>query len=322
MRLTDLCKQIEEKFKEKVQILVYIENDPAFKALLNKFLSQFNIRVIDIYPKEKIYEILEHEKFQLIIILSKEIKEGFSEFIFHIKTLVPESKILIILDLMILEYLYFSKIEFSDFFSWGVDDFIIKPFSLEEFKAKIFKLLKEYILFKEIKKLEREDPLTGVFNRRYFEEIIREEAYRAIRQKYPLIIFMIDIDNFKWYNNSYGRQKGDKVLKDLAEILQKSTRDKIDKVCRYDGDKFTIILPYINWRNSLIIVERIIRRWEEFNKDITLSIGISQILSEGSLEKSVISLIKRADKALYLAKKEEGNSYEVDKETLRFVSYL
>jgi len=322
MRLTDLCKQIEEKFKEKVQILVYIENDPAFKALLNKFLSQFNIRVIDIYPKEKIYEILEHEKFQLIIILSKEIKEGFSEFIFHIKTLVPESKILIIFDLMILEYLYLSKIEFSNFLSWGVDDFIIKPFSLEEFKAKIFKLLKEYILFKEIKKLEREDPLIGVFNRRYFEEIIREEAYRAIRQKYPLIIFMIDIDNFKWYNNSYGRQKGDKVLKDLAEILQKSTRDKIDKVFRYDRDKFTIILPYINWRNSLIIVERIIRRWEEFNKDITLSIGISQILPEGYLEKSVISLIKRADEALYLAKKEKGNSYEVDKETLRLVSYL
>ena len=133
---------------------------------------------------------------------------------------------------------------------------------------------------------------------------------------------MIDIDNFKWYNNSYGRQKGDKVLKDLAEILQKSTRDKIDKVCRYDRNKFTIILPYINWRNSLIIVERIIRRWEEFNKDITLSIGISQILPEGSLEKSVISLIKRADKALYLAKKEKGNSYEVDKETLRLVSYL
>jgi len=322
MKLTDLCKQIEEKFKEKVQTLVYIENDPAFKALLNKFLSQFNIGVIDIYSKEKIYEILEHEKFQLIIILSKEIKEGFSEFIFHIKTLVPESKILIIFDLMILEYLYLSKIEFSNFLSWGVDDFIIKPFSLEEFKAKIFKLLKEYILFKEIKKLEREDPLIGVFNRRYFEEIIREEAYRAVRQKYPLIIFMIDIDNFKWYNNSYGRQKGDKVLKDLAEILQKSTRDKIDKVFRYDRDKFTIILPYINWRNSLIIVERIIRRWEEFNKDITLSIGISQILPEGSLEKSVNSLIKRADKALYLAKKEKGNSYEVDKETLRLVSYL
>lgn len=133
---------------------------------------------------------------------------------------------------------------------------------------------------------------------------------------------MIDIDNFKWYNNHYGRQKGDKVLKDLAKIFQKSTRDKIDKVCRYDRDKFTIILPYINWRNSLIIVERIIRRWEEFNKDITLSIGISQILPEGSLEKSVNSLIKRADEALYLAKKEEGNSYEIDKKTLRLVSYL
>ena len=77
MKLTDLCKQIEEKFKEKVQTLVYIENDPAFKALLNKFLSQFNIGVIDIYSKEKIYEILEHEKFQLIIILSKDKRRIF-----------------------------------------------------------------------------------------------------------------------------------------------------------------------------------------------------------------------------------------------------
>ena len=54
---------------------------------------------------------------------------------------------------------------------------------------------------------------------------------------------MIDIDNFKWYNNYYGRQKGDEVLKDLAEIFQKSTRDKIDKVCRYDGNKFSVVLP-------------------------------------------------------------------------------
>jgi len=72
--------------------------------------------------------------------------------------------------------------------------FIIKPFLLEEFKAKIFKLLKEYILFKEIKKLEREDLLTGVFNRRYFKkEIIREEVYKGIRQKYT----------YNFYNNRY-----------------------------------------------------------------------------------------------------------------------
>jgi diguanylate cyclase (GGDEF)-like protein len=321
LKLPDLCKQIEERFKEKVQALMYVENDPAFRALLNKFLTQFNIDVVEAFSKEEMFTNLEQEKYQILIILSKELKEGFSSFVFNIKTLAPESKILIILDFMILEYLYLLKVDFLDFFSWGVDDFIIKPFSLEEFKAKIFKLLKEYLMFKEIRKIEREDLVTGVFNRKYFEEVIMEEAYRALRQKYPLVIFMINIDNFKWYNRHYGHQSGEKILRELAKVLQKSTREKIDKVCRYDEDKFVIIIPYINWRKSLAIAERIIKKWEEVNKEISLSIGISQILPEISLERSVSFLINRAKEALELAKKERENSYEVDRETLKLIHY-
>jgi diguanylate cyclase (GGDEF)-like protein len=321
LKILDLCKQIEEKFKERVQVLLYIENDPAFRTLLNKFLTQFNINVVEVFSKEEILAILEQEKFQILIILSKEVKEGFSGLVFNIKTIAPESKILIILDFMILEYLYLLKIDFLDFFSWGVDDFIIKPFSLEEFKAKIFKLLKEYLAFKDIRKIERGDLVTGVFNRKYFEEVITEETYRALRQKYPLVIFVISIDNFKWYNRHYGHQSGEKILRDLAKVLQKSTREKIDKVCRYDEDKFVIIIPYINWRKSLGIAERIIKKWEEVNKEVRLSIGISQILPERSLERSVSFLINRAIEAQQLAKKEKGNSYEVDKETLKLIHY-
>jgi len=114
LKLSDLCKQIEEKFKEKVQALLYIENDPAFRALLNKFLTQFNIDVVEVFSKEEMLAILDQERFQILIILSKEIKEGFSSLVFNIKTLAPESKILIILDFMILEYLYLLKIDFSD----------------------------------------------------------------------------------------------------------------------------------------------------------------------------------------------------------------
>jgi diguanylate cyclase (GGDEF)-like protein len=321
LKLSDLCKQIEEKFKEKVQALLYIENDPAFRALLNKFLTQFNIDVVEVFSKEEMLAILEQERFQILTILSKEVKEGFSSLVFNIKTIAPESKILIILDFMILEYLYLLKIDFLDFFSWGVDDFIIKPFSLEEFKAKIFKLLKEYLMFKEIRKIEREDLVTGVFNRKYFEEVIMEETYRALRQKYPLVIFVISVDNFKWYNRHYGHQSGEKILRELAKVLQKSTREKIDKVCRYDEDKFIIIIPYINWRRALAIAERIIKKWEEINKEVSLSIGISQILPERSLERSVSFLINRAKEALELAKKERENSYEVDKETLKLIHY-
>ncbi len=322
MKLNDLCIHIEQKFKEELKVILHIEGDPLFRSFLSKFLSQFKMSVLEIDQKEKIYEILKYEKVQLIIILSKEIKKGFSEFIFYLKTLVPETKILIILDLVVLEYLYFYKIDFSDLFTWGVDDFIIKPFSLEEFKAKIFKLLKEYLLFKEIKRLEIEDLLTGVFNRKYFEEVIVEESYRALRQKYPLVIFMVHIDNFAWYNQNFGQKEGDKVLKELAKNLKSSTREKIDKVFRYNTEKFALILPHINWQKSLIIVERIIKRWEQSQyKDLTLSIGISQILAEKSLEDSVTSLIKRANEALELAKKEKGNTYEVDKETLRLIPF-
>jgi diguanylate cyclase (GGDEF)-like protein len=60
---------------------------------------------------------------------------------------------------------------------------------------------------------------------------------------------MIDLDNFKWYNDTFGHQEGDKLLKSFGEILWKNVRNKIDKVCRYGGDEFVIILPYTFWRN-------------------------------------------------------------------------
>jgi len=180
--------------------------------------------------------------------------------------------------------------------------------------------MKEHYLDIKLQKFIVEDPLTRVYNRRYFEEMIREEIYKALRQRYPLSLMMIDIDNFKWYNDTFGHQEGDKLLQIFGEILWKNVRDKVDKVCRYGGDEFTIISPYTSWKNAALIAERICKNWEERNfSSVTLSIGISQLIERKTLEESVSDLIKRADKAMYEAKKVKKNTWVIDKESLKQV---
>ena len=129
---------------------------------------------------------------------------------------------------------------------------------------------------------------------------------------------MIDLDNFKFYNDNFGHQAGDELLKSLAYVLTTSTRKRIDRVCRYGGDEFTIILPHINWEGSLLIVDRIFKKWERLNfESVTLSIGVAQLLPQNTLENTISSLIKRADEAMYKAKKITGNTYEVDPESIK-----
>jgi len=307
--------EVSTELLKQVKVLIFVQEEPL-EALLKEFF-RFHMRAEAkfFYEKKTLIAHLSsvNEFCHIIIIaLQGELEEEL-EFLKQIRSFARESKILAILN-------YMHHIDIAYYFESGADDIIFKPFTFGELKARLIRLLQEYFLIEKLKKYIIEDPLTGVYNRRFFEDSIREETYRALRQKYPLTLFMIDLDKFKTYNDTFGHQAGDSLLKTVGAVLLESTRKGVDKVCRYGGDEFSIILPHINWKNSLIVVERLFKNWEKRQiNGVTLSIGIAQLLEKANLDETVSFLINRADEALYKAKKKEGLSWEVDQVSKKLV---
>jgi len=125
------------------------------------------------------------------------------------------------------------------------------------------------------------DPLTGVYNRRYFNQFIEKEVERLKRYNYPITLIMTDVDRFKEINDRFGHQIGDKVLQGVGQVLEAQIR-KFDTVIRYGGDEFLIVLPEVNDKNVDSFITRIreaIKNWNNTARlvdfDIELSIGFS-----------------------------------------------
>ncbi|MDZ7641321.1 MAG: diguanylate cyclase [Desulfurivibrio sp.] len=155
------------------------------------------------------------------------------------------------------------------------------------------------------KKLSIVDELTGLFNKRYFNKHLRLEAERARRYHHPLSLLIMDIDNFKHYNDTYGHPAGDRVLTAVGGMLRESMRLN-DLACRFGGEEFVVILPMTDGATALKLAERLREQFAalEFQPlegvviRKTMSIGVAQFADEESPE----SLLARADKNLYAAK--------------------
>jgi diguanylate cyclase (GGDEF)-like protein/PAS domain S-box-containing protein len=152
------------------------------------------------------------------------------------------------------------------------------------------------------------DPLTGLYNRRYMEEALKQQLSRATRQLHPMGIIMIDIDHFKRFNDTYGHAAGDALLRELGRFLQSYIRGE-DIACRYGGEEFTLIMPDAS-------LETVQQRAEELRKAtsqlrlqgvtqflevITLSIGVAIYPEHG---RTIEIVLRAADDALYRAKQE------------------
>ncbi len=152
------------------------------------------------------------------------------------------------------------------------------------------------------------DSLTQLWNHGYFQHILQELTEKAKSQKPPqhISLLLIDIDDFKKYNDQHGHQKGDEILKAISHILKEQCR-KMDFVCRYGGEEFAIILPNTNKNEAIATAERI-RKTVENAQLPTLSIGIATFPDDAQSKPELIEL---ADSALYRAKRKGKNRAEV-----------
>lgn len=164
-------------------------------------------------------------------------------------------------------------------------------------------------LEEELKQLSIIDSLTKLHNKRYFLETLEKEIYRALRQKYPLSLIMIDLDGFKLYNDIHGHLAGDRVLAKVGDMLRCQCRIGVDIPCRYGGDEFIIILPQVDKHLAYQIAQRYQKAWKkEKMGDIGLSIGITQYDGYSS---NLEELIRGADEAMYQSKWAGGNKVSI-----------
>ena len=213
----------------------------------------------------------------------------------------------------------------------GADDYLLKPCNPLELLARIRACLRTKTLqddlqlkndqledlLKEVEKKAITDPLTGLFNRRYFNDALDKELSRSLRYNEPLTCMMLDIDFFKSVNDNYGHQVGDFVLSEIGKILMESVR-MIEVASRYGGEEFTLLFPKTTIKDSLKPANRILEgiathHFDGVAKDriITVSIGVAGIPDPLIHDRE--NLVKCADHALYKAKRGGRNRIEVCK---------
>ena len=170
------------------------------------------------------------------------------------------------------------------------------------------------ILFSKLSELAVTDTLTGLYTRTYFTERAKDEIQNATINNIPMTVSILDIDNFKNINDTYGHQSGDTVLRKLSDVLIGRFRET-DIICRYGGEEFIILMPHTNKKEAVKILENLrkkiagekiflpIESYHPVHISITISIGVTELQQEKTIEE----LISKADSALYNAKRTGKN---------------
>jgi len=213
----------------------------------------------------------------------------------------------------------------------GGDAYITKPINFLRLQLTVVAMERIYVMRQKLKqaqlKLESanrqlehlsfHDQLTGLANRRHYDNNLENQFNLAKRNKSPLSLIICDIDYFKLYNDSYGHQQGDHCLVQVADLIRNSAKRPTDLACRYGGEEFTVILPDTKTAGAREVAENL--RQSLFNSNIphsgskvaqcvTLSLGVTTYFGQ---YKSAEEITKFADHALYKAKESGRNCVEV-----------
>jgi diguanylate cyclase len=164
-----------------------------------------------------------------------------------------------------------------------------------------------------LKRLVAVDALTGIANRRHFDRALDRELRRARRERQPLSLIFLDLDEFKRFNDTYGHTQGDEVLRRVALTLDETFRRGGDLVARYGGEEFAVVLPGVDARRAGLYAERLRRRvWRlaiandasQVSDRLTISAGVATVMphAPGFIDATPDALLRVADQALYRAK--------------------
>jgi diguanylate cyclase (GGDEF)-like protein len=186
----------------------------------------------------------------------------------------------------------------------GVFDYVEKPFALEELLASIVRALEKTRVMRELVHLSRTDGLTGLYNQRRFFEVLEAEMGRARRQGNPLGLLLVDVDDFKGYNDRYGHLAGDAALTRIAGCLRRACRRDNDGAYRYGGDEFILVLPEADASATARVAARLTSLIAAEGIALTVSIGTAQLRDGQDLK----SFVREADAAMYRDKRADADA--------------
>ncbi|MHB8155716.1 MAG: GGDEF domain-containing response regulator [Candidatus Omnitrophota bacterium] len=287
---------------KEVNVLI-IEEDAALVAQLDNTLKAVGYRTWVVTNPQEGINLLNSNAFSVVITEMRSAKMNGVQVTQAVHKVSEQTSVIVITPYSFIS----SAIEAMETGAYG---YITKPLNSSEVRIVTERAVERYFLLsgneeKEfLVDLAVRDGLTGLFNRRYFNELIAAEVNRLKRSPESLSLLMLDIDNFKKYNDTQGHPAGDILLKDGAKAFKSSVRSS-DVICRYGGEEFVIVMPKTNKAVAQIVAERL-RVQVGLYLPITVSIGIASIPEDAQ---EVEVLIAKADGALYLAKQTGKNRW-------------
>ncbi len=312
---------------ETADRILVVDDEASIRAVLTEVLTDDGFSVTQAANGLEALAVLEDVTHPLVITDIKMPEMTGIELLQKIKQTIPRTEVIIITS-------YASLDTAITALRYGAYDYLFKPFediklisaaasrAIEKVRLKrqnqrLLKVLKQKNIQlkkanKTLKWLARRDGLTGLYNHRYFQELLKAELTRGVRYHQYFSVAFLDLDHFKQYNDTNGHQQGDQLLRILAKVLNSCLRES-DVLARYGGEEFAIILPSTTRGEALAVAEKIRGRVERYpfkgqesqpSGFVTVSIGISTFPDDG---KDNAALMEKADQALYTAKESGRN---------------
>ena len=300
------------KKNSNINVLI-VDDDLSVRNTMDEYIANAGFSTLAASSAEEALELIEKNTFAVVITDIRLPGLGGLELTKVIKQ-KNGSDVIVVTG-------YSDDYSYEEAINIGASDFVIKPVRLEELLLRLRRVLKERQLSSErtrmmqkLQKLATTDGLTKLYNSRSFYSQLELEVDRYNRYKHPLSLLLLDIDNFKAFNDNFGHLEGDKVLVRFSQIIKSCLRTN-DSAYRYGGEEFTVILPETNGDEAKTVAQRIRSSLEtekfkpipDKNAKITISIGVTQYFPKEELS----AFIRRADKAMYLSKKNGRNRVTV-----------